>query len=103
MASLGLGACLADDMGLVNQSMLAFLVGQRAAAPEDTRPASSPGGSVRQQLRRKRRRFAPALPLVRHYGEGAPSAEARVTGGRERAAPPRAATGARAAQAAGSS
>ncbi|WP_437282270.1 DEAD/DEAH box helicase [Sorangium sp. So ce375] len=72
MASLGLGACLADDMGLGKTvQLLAFLVGQRAAAPEDARPTLLVAPtSVVGNWEREAARFAPALPLVRHFGEG---------------------------------
>ncbi|WP_437941792.1 DEAD/DEAH box helicase [Sorangium sp. So ce341] len=72
MASLGLGACLADDMGLGKTvQLLAFLAGWRAAAPEDARPALLVAPtSVVGNWEREAARFAPALPLVRHYGEG---------------------------------
>ncbi|WP_437330093.1 SNF2-related protein [Sorangium sp. So ce381] len=82
MASLGLGACLADDMGLGKTvQLLAFLVGRRAAAPEDTRPTLLVAPtSVVGNWEREAARFAPALPLVRHYGEGrARSAEELAT------------------------
>ncbi|WP_437971303.1 DEAD/DEAH box helicase [Sorangium sp. So ce260] len=86
MASLGLGACLADDMGLGKTvQLLAFLAGRRAAAPEDARPALLVAPtSVVGNWEREAARFAPALPLVRHYGDGrARSAEelaARASG-----------------------
>ncbi len=86
MASLGLGACLADDMGLGKTvQLLAFLAGRRAAAPEDARPVLLVAPtSVVGNWEREAARFAPALPLVRHYGEGrARSAEelaARASG-----------------------
>ncbi|WP_437728378.1 DEAD/DEAH box helicase [Sorangium sp. So ce861] len=72
MASLGLGACLADDMGLGKTvQLLAFLSGRRAAAPEDARPALLVAPtSVVGNWEREAARFSPALPLVRHYGEG---------------------------------
>ncbi|WP_438029970.1 DEAD/DEAH box helicase [Sorangium sp. So ce233] len=86
MASLGLGACLADDMGLGKTvQLLAFLVGRRAAAPGDARPTLLVAPtSVVGNWEREAARFAPALPLVRHHGEGrARSAEelAARTGG----------------------
>ncbi|WP_437872768.1 DEAD/DEAH box helicase [Sorangium sp. So ce363] len=92
MASLGLGACLADDMGLGKTvQLLAFLVGRRAAAPEDARPTLLVAPtSVVGNWEREAARFAPALPLVRHYGEGrARSAEelaSRASGASERPA-----------------
>ncbi|XYI02763.1 DEAD/DEAH box helicase [Sorangium sp. So ce1128] len=72
MASLGLGACLADDMGLGKTvQLLAFLVGRRAAAPGDARPTLLVAPtSVVGNWEREAARFAPALPLVRHYGDG---------------------------------
>ncbi|KYF71219.1 DEAD/DEAH box helicase, partial [Sorangium cellulosum] len=72
MAGLGLGACLADDMGLGKTvQLLAFLVGRRAAAPGDARPMLLVAPtSVVGNWEREAARFAPALPLVRHHGEG---------------------------------
>ncbi|MGK3982826.1 DEAD/DEAH box helicase [Sorangium sp. So ce136] len=72
MAGLGLGACLADDMGLGKTvQLLAFLVGRRAAAPRDPRPTLLVAPtSVVGNWEREAARFAPALPLVRHHGEG---------------------------------
>ncbi|MGK3963712.1 SNF2-related protein [Sorangium sp. So ce118] len=72
MAGLGLGACLADDMGLGKTvQLLAFLVGRRAAAPGDARPTLLVAPtSVVGNWEREAARFAPALPLVRHHGEG---------------------------------
>ncbi|WP_437615731.1 DEAD/DEAH box helicase [Sorangium sp. So ce834] len=72
MAGLGLGACLADDMGLGKTvQLLAFLSGRRAAAPDDARPALLVAPtSVVGNWEREAARFTPALPLVRHYGEG---------------------------------
>ncbi|WP_437759879.1 SNF2-related protein [Sorangium sp. So ce1389] len=87
MAGLGLGACLADDMGLGKTvQLLAFLVGRRAAAPGDARPTLLVAPtSVVGNWEREAARFAPALPLARHHGEGrARSAEelaARAYGG----------------------
>ncbi|WP_437665007.1 SNF2-related protein [Sorangium sp. So ce1182] len=87
MAGLGLGACLADDMGLGKTvQLLAFLVGRRSAAPGDARPTLLVAPtSVVGNWEREAARFAPALPLVRHFGEGrARSAEelaARAYGG----------------------
>ncbi|WP_437993961.1 DEAD/DEAH box helicase [Sorangium sp. So ce145] len=92
MASLGLGACLADDMGLGKTvQLLAFLAGRRAAAPEDARPTLLVAPtSVVGNWEREAARFAPALPVVRHYGEGrARSAEelaSRASGASERPA-----------------
>ncbi|WP_437537803.1 DEAD/DEAH box helicase [Sorangium sp. So ce726] len=92
MASLGLGACLADDMGLGKTvQLLAFLVGRRAAAPGDARPTLLVAPtSVVGNWEREAARFAPALPLVRHYGEGrARSAEelaSRASGASEQPA-----------------
>ncbi|WP_437693073.1 SNF2-related protein [Sorangium sp. So ce176] len=72
MAGLGLGACLADDMGLGKTvQLLAFLVSRRAAAPGDARPTLLVAPtSVVGNWEREAARFAPALPLVRHHGEG---------------------------------
>jgi hypothetical protein len=83
LASLGLGACLADDMGLGKTiQVLAFLLAQRQAAPKDTRPhlvvcPTSVVGNWERELSR----FAPSLPVVRHYGtERSRSAEALAKG-----------------------
>ncbi|WP_438020459.1 DEAD/DEAH box helicase [Sorangium sp. So ce315] len=72
MADLGLGACLADDMGLGKTvQLLAFLVGRRTAAPGDARPTLLVAPtSVVGNWEREAARFAPALPLVRHHGDG---------------------------------
>ena len=79
LASLGLGACLADDMGLGKTiQVLAFLLARRQAALGDTRPSlvvcpTSVVGNWERELAR----FAPSLPVVRHYGtERARSPEA---------------------------
>jgi hypothetical protein len=70
MSELGLGACLADDMGLGKTiQLLALLLHRRAAHPEDRRlallvcPTSVVGNWEREIAR-----FAPTLPVVRHYG-----------------------------------
>ncbi len=83
LASLGLGACLADDMGLGKTiQVLAFLLARREAIPEDRRPAlivcpTSVVGNWERELAR----FAPELPVVRHYGtERSRSWEALVDG-----------------------
>ena len=83
LASLGLGACLADDMGLGKTiQVLAFLLARREAIPEDRRPAlivcpTSVVGNWERELAR----FAPELPVVRHYGtERARSRDVLVDG-----------------------
>ena len=70
MAELGFGACLADDMGLGKTiQLLAFLLHRRTAHPADRRatllvcPTSVVGNWEREIVR-----FAPTLPIVRHYG-----------------------------------
>ncbi|MCZ7564993.1 MAG: DEAD/DEAH box helicase [Burkholderiales bacterium] len=70
MAELGLGACLADDMGLGKTiQLLALLLHRRAAHPEDRRPVLLVcPTSVVGNWEREIARFAPTLPLVRHYG-----------------------------------
>jgi len=70
MADLGLGACLADDMGLGKTiQLLAFLLHRRAARPEDRRSALLVcPTSVVGNWEREVSRFAPSLPVVRHYG-----------------------------------
>lgn len=83
LASLGLGACLADDMGLGKTvQVLAFLLARRQAAPEDAKPnlivcPTSVVGNWERELTR----FAPSLPILRHYGtERARSPEAFADG-----------------------
>src|SRR5438093_1065346 len=70
MADLGLGACLADDMGLGKTiQLLAFLLHRRAARAEDRRRALLVcPTSVVGNWEREVSRFAPSLPVVRHYG-----------------------------------
>ncbi len=70
MAALGLGACLADDMGLGKTiQLLAFLLHRRAERPDDRRPALLVcPTSVVGNWEREIARFAPTLPIVRHYG-----------------------------------
>ncbi len=83
LASLGLGACLADDMGLGKTvQVLAFLLARRQASPDDPRsslivcPTSVVGNWEREIAR-----FAPSLPVIRHYGsERARSPEAFADG-----------------------
>ena len=70
MATYGLGACLADDMGLGKTiEVLAFLLWRRTTAPDDRRPilVVCPT-SVVGNWEREIARFAPSLPVVRHYG-----------------------------------
>ena len=63
MAELGLGACLADDMGL------GFLLHRRQERTDDRRPTLLVcPTSVVGNWEREIARFAPALPIVRHYG-----------------------------------
>jgi SNF2 family DNA or RNA helicase len=63
-------ACLADDMGLGKTiQLLAFLLHRRAACPEDRRRALLVcPTSVVGHWEREVTRFAPSLPVVRHYG-----------------------------------
>lgn len=70
MASLGLGACLADDMGLGKTiQVLAFLLSRLEQGPEDERPTLLVAPtSVVGNWERESTRFAPTLPLIRHYG-----------------------------------
>ena len=72
MAALGLGGCLADDMGLgKTMQMIAFLLARRDAAGGDTRPSLVVcPTSVVGNWEREMARFAPTLPVVRHYGSG---------------------------------
>lgn len=70
MADLGLGGCLADDMGLGKTvQLIAFLLARRAARPQDRRPSLVVcPTSVLGNWEREIARFAPTLPVVRHYG-----------------------------------
>ena len=70
MAELGLGACLADDMGLGKTiQLLAFLLHRSETAPGELRPALLVcPTSVIGNWEREIARFAPTLPVVRHYG-----------------------------------
>jgi superfamily II DNA or RNA helicase len=70
MASLGLGGCLADDMGLGKTvQVLAFLLHRAEAEPGDVRPTLLVAPtSVVGNWEREIARFAPSLPIVRHYG-----------------------------------
>ena len=70
MAELGLGACLADDMGLGKTiQLLAFLLHRRQERTDDRRPTLLVcPTSVVGNWEREIARFAPALPIVRHYG-----------------------------------
>ncbi len=79
MATYGLGACLADDMGLGKTiQVLAYLLWRRMAAADDGRPSLVVcPTSVVGNWEREIARFAPSLPVVRHYGaERARSADA---------------------------
>jgi hypothetical protein len=68
MSDLGLGACLADDMGLGKTvQMIALLLHRRRAG--STAPAllvcpTSVVGNWERELQR----FAPSIPVLRHYG-----------------------------------
>jgi hypothetical protein len=72
MAGLDLGGCLADDMGLGKTvQTIAFLLAWRDTARRDARPSlvvcpTSVVGNWERELAR----FAPSLPVVRHYGTG---------------------------------
>jgi hypothetical protein len=70
MGELGLGACLADDMGLGKTiQLLAFLLHRRTALPDDKRPTLLVcPTSVVGNWEREIARFAPTLPILRHYG-----------------------------------
>ncbi len=72
MAALGLGGCLADDMGLGKTvQILAFLLHRAEVAPDDRRPALLVAPtSVVGNWEREIARFAPSIPIVRHYGAG---------------------------------
>jgi len=82
MADLGLGACLADDMGLGKTiQLLALLLHRRRARPEDQRPALLVcPTSVVGNWEREVARFAPSLPVVRHYGPDRARAAAALEG-----------------------
>lgn len=70
MASLGLGGCLADDMGLGKTvQILAFLLHHAETRPGERRAALLVAPtSVVGNWEREFARFAPSLPIVRHYG-----------------------------------
>ncbi len=70
MTSLGLGACLAVDMGLGKTiQLLAFLLRRMEQAPQDDRPALLVAPtSVVGNWEREIERFAPSLHIVQHYG-----------------------------------
>ncbi len=70
LTQFGLGACLADDMGLGKTvQWLAYLLHRRALHPHDSRPVLLVcPTSVIGNWEREATRFAPTLPLVRHYG-----------------------------------
>lgn len=78
MADLRLGACLADDMGLGKTIQLIALLlerRERLAPGEVMKPAllvcpTSVVGNWERELAR----FAPSLPVVRHYGANRPRA-----------------------------
>jgi len=85
MSELGLGACLADDMGLGKTiQLLVFLLHRRATRTDDQRPALLVcPTSVVGNWEREIARFAPTLPVVRHYGPERARAAAEL-----QAAPP---------------
>ncbi len=70
ITQLGLGACLADDMGLGKTvQWLAYLLHRRALHAQDLRPVLLVcPTSVIGNWEREMARFAPGVPLVRHYG-----------------------------------
>ncbi|MGD9841407.1 MAG: DEAD/DEAH box helicase [Steroidobacteraceae bacterium] len=70
LTQLGLGACLADDMGLGKTlQWLAYLLHRRALHVDDMRPVLLVcPTSVIGNWEREAARFAPTLPLLRHYG-----------------------------------
>jgi len=80
MASLGLGSCLADDMGLGKTvQFIAFLLRAR----EGKRPPSAPSllvapTSVLGNWERELARFAPSLPIHRHYGPARATGPAQI-------------------------
>ncbi|HEY6323159.1 MAG TPA: DEAD/DEAH box helicase [Thermoanaerobaculia bacterium] len=70
MSALGLGACLADDMGLGKTiQLLALLLHRRAhGSGSPQRALLVCPTSVIGNWEREAARFAPTLPVVRHYG-----------------------------------
>jgi hypothetical protein len=70
MSSLGLGACLADDMGLgKTMQLLALLLRRLEDGPRNGRPSLLVAPtSVVGNWEREIERFAPSLPIARHYG-----------------------------------
>ncbi len=70
LTQLGLGACLADDMGLGKSvQWLAYLLHRRALHVDDMRPVLLVcPTSVIGNWEREMARFTPDLPLLRHYG-----------------------------------
>jgi len=69
MAELGLGACLADDMGLGKTVQLLALLLHRQQTGQLAGPVLLVcPTSVVGNWEREIKRFAPSLPLVRHYG-----------------------------------
>ncbi len=83
MSALGLGACLADDMGLGKTiQLLALLLHRRGQDRGGSRHALLVcPTSVVGNWEREAARFAPTLPVVRHYGPGrARSAEEIAAG-----------------------
>ena len=89
MAALGLGGCLADDMGLGKTvQVLAFLLHHAEAKPADPRPTLLVAPtSVVGNWEREIARFAPSLPIVRHYGAARAKDVEALAGAAEDAGP----------------
>lgn len=70
LTQVGLGACLADDMGLGKSvQWLAYVLHRRQHQPDDQRPVLLVcPTSVLGNWERELTRFAPDLPVLRHYG-----------------------------------
>src|SRR5690606_117789 len=68
MSDLGLGACLADDMGLgKTEQLIALLLHRRQHGARKPSLLVCPTSLV-GNWDRELRRFAPSIPVVRHYG-----------------------------------
>jgi SNF2 family DNA or RNA helicase len=68
MSELGLGACLADDMGLGKTVQMIVLLLHRMRAGSTAPALMVCPTSVVGNWERELQRFAPSIPVVRHYG-----------------------------------